>query len=341
MGELSLKRRNGWLYLDDHFRKNLGRDFLDLEDLIINGLIELEPTGRSEKFWILSNDGSEKIALFKEQAPDSNEAYAELFAEEIAKILGMRAAHYDLAMFDGKKGVISYNFLNEYDSFYAGFDMIADFYEEKLVDDERLSSLYDIDYEKDSIEDAVKKLNNLEDIWLILENKFIGNNRQAQMVSTIMDGLVDKIIFDIITINVDDHSDNWAVVDSIEEGKTISHQYDSARIMNLHNNILMTFFNRDKILEDKELSLTVDNTENRKPLEVLRRFLDISSSGYRDRVIGKVNILQENIDIIPALIEQRTEHNMPEYLKNYFTSTMHNHLDKINEVIYGKRILRK
>ena len=82
------------------------------------------------------------------------------------------------------------------------------------------------------------------------------------------------------------------------------------------------------------MDLTVDNSSVRKPLDVLKRFLDISSSEYRDLVIDKVNKLQEGIDSIPEIIEKRTEYPMPSYLKGYFVSTVNDHLQKVNEVIY-------
>lgn len=334
--EIDTKRVNGWLDLDSYFVNRLGRNFTDREDLFNERLIDIENGGRSNKFWILSED-KEKIALFKEQlSVDSDESYAELISEEISKILGMPTAHYDLATFNGEKGVISYNFIKKEDSYYSGFDIITDFYEQKLENNSELSELYGIDYYRNDIDDVLDKLNNLEDVWIILEEKYKGFHDKERIVSRIVNGLVDKLIFDILTVNVDDHCDNWGELDSLEDGRILAPQFDNARIINLHKNIFIEKTNSKETLQDKELVFTVDNSKIRKPLEVLDHFLKVSSSEYTDLVIRKVNTLKDNIDNVPSRIENRTEFPMPRYLKEYFTTTMHDHLDKVEEVIYKK-----
>lgn len=335
--EFNVKRINGYLDIDEYFFKRLKRKFIDYEDLELNGLITTELAGRSNKFWILSKDNNEKIALFKEQQFGTDEGYAELFAEEIAKILKMPSAHYDLAIFDGKKGVISYNFIKEYDSLYSGTDIILDFYEKKLEGNRELSELYGIDIDNDNLDIILEKLNNLEDIWFILEDKFKDCYDRELIVGRIVNGLVDKLIFDILTVNVDDHCDNWGIMDDSEEGKKIAHQFDNARILNLHHNILIEKYVEDKKLTDKELSLTVDNLKIKKPLEVLQHFLNISSSEYRDLVKEKIDILQEHIDEIPTIIETRTCNPVPRYLNDYFKTNMHEHLNAVNEIVSNKR----
>jgi len=335
--EIKTPRVNGYLDLDDYFFKRLGRNPIDEEDLYNNGLIEMELGGRSDGFWILDEAGN-RIALFKEPLNrQGDESYAELISEEVSKILGMPTAHYDLAKFNGNKGVVSYNFIKKYDGYDAGFDIIADFYESNLEYDSEMSELYGIDYISDTIDDATTKLNNLEDIWRILEDKYGDYPNREYIVSTIMNGLVDKLIFDILMVNIDDHCGNWGVLDTLDDGKVLAPQFDNARIINLHKNILTEKFVSNETIEDKELSLMVDNKIITKPLEVLRYFLNISSSEYTDLVSAKVDTLKEHLGEVPLIIEQRTETPMPEYLKRYFTTTMSEHLDKVSEIVNVKR----
>jgi hypothetical protein len=334
--QIETPRVNGYLDLDDYFFNRLGRKAVDEEDLYNHGLIELELGGRSDGFWILDESGN-RIALFKEPMNrQGNEAYAELVSEEVSKILGMPTAHYDLAKYKGAKGVVSYNFIKTYDGYKPGFDIIADFYEDKLEYDPEMSQLYGIDYLTDTIDDATTKLNNLEDIWRILEDRYQDYPNREYIVSTLMNGLVDKLIFDILMVNIDDHCGNWGQLDSLEEGKVLAPQFDNARIINLHKNILTEKFVTDETIEDKELSLVVDSTGVSKPLEVLQYFLNISSSEYTDLVRDKVNTLKEHIGDVPLIIEHRTETPMPEYLKRYLAITMTEHLDKVSEIVNGK-----
>ena len=334
MSKIKFQRKNGWIELDSWIEERLGRPLTSEEyhsdSLMIEGLIEPNISGNHDNYIITTEEGQ---IFYKSQQFNSDEAYAELFAEEISKILDIPTAHYDLAIFRGKKGVISYSFIKEYDTYYPGTDILLDFYEQNLEDDPEKRKLYNIN-NRDSIERMLDKLNNLEDIWSILEDRFKNNYNKDIIIPRIINGLVNKLIFDILTVNVDDHTENWGVLDDNELGKILAPQFDNARILNLHRNILVERFASKSPLQDKELDLTVDNSSVRKPLDVLKRFLDISSSEYRDLVIDKVNKLQEGIDSIPEIIEKRTEYPMPSYLKGYFVSTVNDHLQKVNEVIY-------
>lgn len=330
MEEIKTSRVKGRLDLDEYFHKRLNRDWEDLEELESAGIIETETSGRSDKFWILSEEG-ERIALFKITNWKSDEDYAELLGEEIAKALNMETAHYDLAKFSLNKGVISYNFLEPYETLYAGTDIIFDFYEEKLEDNEELQALYGLSSD-DTIDDACTKLNNLEDLWSILEDKYKNDYNKSYIIKRIMDGLIDKLIFDILTVNVDDHVENWAIKGG-RQGKELTPVYDHGRILNLHMNVAVENSLGRGDLTQKELLLKVDNSNTKKPLEVLDKFLHISSSEYVDYVKEKVELLQERVEVIPKIVEERTCYPMSDYIKNYFVTSCLNHLNEVSEVV--------
>lgn len=331
MDEIKTNRVNGYLNLDTYFYKRLKRRYIDLEDLYINGLIEYEPTGLSDKFWILSKTG-ERIALYKTDIPDNDESYIELLVEEIAKVMEIPTAHYDLAMFDNKRGVISYNFVKGENTHLSGFDIISDFYSKKLEFDEEISSLYNIDYINDSIEEVSYKLNNLQDVWTILEDRFKDDPNKSKIVKSIMDGLVNKLLLDVVVVGVDSHCDNWEIIDDEYPAPV----FDNSRAIGMFRKLNNRNIDENKKIEDNKLLFTVDNGNIRKPLEVLSYFLKISSSNYKTDIQDKVNRLQDNINIIPLIIEKRTSAPMPEYLKNYFITNMSNHLENINRVINNK-----
>jgi len=335
MKEIKTDRFRGYLNLDSYFIKKLGREFIDLEDLFINGLIDYEPDGISEKFWILSPSG-DRVALYKSEIPGSYESYVELLVEEVAKVMQIPAAHYDLAMFNGGKGVISYNYLKNNSVDYSGFDVISEFYEKNLQDDKELSSLYNIDYVNDSIDDVCDKLNNLQDIWCILEERFANAPNKREIVKSIMDGLVDKLMLDVITVAIDSHTDNWKIVDD----KYSSPVFDNSRSLGIFTKYKKTQVNEDKKFEDSEMLLTVDNENINKPLEVLEYFLKISSSEYKERFIEKLNNVKENIDVIPTRIEERTNASMPEHLKNHFITNMNEYLEKVSQIANDKGTIK-
>lgn len=330
MEEIKTNRINGFLSLNHYFFEKLGREFIDLEDLYINGLIEYEVDGLSDKFWILSDSG-ERIALYKEEVSGDNGAYTELLVEEIAHIMDIPAAHYDLAMFGVKKGVISYNFLKNANSNYSGFDVISEFYENKLENDPELSSLYNIDYNNDTIDDVCDKLNNLQDIWCILEERFKDEPNKTKKVKNIMEGLVNKLMLDVVVGSFDSHCDNWKIVDD----KSVSPVFDNSRSLGLQAKYMKT-----NGIKDSTLLFTVDNENINKPLEVLNYFIKISSSEYKDMFVEKVNKLKDNYENIPSVIEKRTECSMPENLKQHFLTIMTEHLESINQVVNSKRSIK-
>lgn len=325
MEEIVSKRQKGFINLNEYFNDKLGTNVSchDVQSLYEHGLIEVEATGISDKFWIIDSVTTKKIALFKEQN-SIYMCYSELFSEEIAKLLNFETAHYDLATLNGHEGVISYNFLKDKENYLSGFDLICDYYEEKIFMNEEIANMYNINLDTDTIDEAFDKLNNLDSIWSIVEERYKNNHNKRQIVFNIMDKIVDKLMFDILTVNIDDHSDNWALVNN-----RLAPLFDNERIINMHNK------NKNegevkKGLKDKELLLTVDERGITKPLEVLKYFLNISSSEYRDRFESKLNKLEINLEYIPNIIEKRIMCEIPKDIKNYFLDTMNEHLSNVS-----------
>lgn len=67
-----------------------------------------EPMGTKFKFWFSQSD---KEWLFKQGRPTTGEDWAEKIASELADLLGVSHANYELAVWQDKPGVVSSNFL--------------------------------------------------------------------------------------------------------------------------------------------------------------------------------------------------------------------------------------
>ena len=109
---------------------------------IQNGFIqkdEIENTGARNKFWF-NNYGY----LFKEIFEDSYEDFAELLSFEIAKELDIECASYDLAIYNGKNGVITKNFVNEEigEELISGTEVINEVYQKHILPLESLCNKY-------------------------------------------------------------------------------------------------------------------------------------------------------------------------------------------------------
>ena len=65
INHVRIKRINGYLNLDEYFRKILKKEYIDEEDLYNHGLIDVAPNGVMDKFWIVDRMTGQNIALFK------------------------------------------------------------------------------------------------------------------------------------------------------------------------------------------------------------------------------------------------------------------------------------
>ncbi len=111
------------------YKRDKGR--IDVNDAITRGLIvfdEEETHGaRKNKFWF--NDYQ---WLYKDvdNLYSTYEDYAELISYEIAKLLGMNCAEYDLASYNGKRGVISKSVVGKGKKIVSGTSLLSTVFDE-------------------------------------------------------------------------------------------------------------------------------------------------------------------------------------------------------------------
>ena len=84
---------------------------------------EVEQLGIKTKLWLRTADGGR--TLFKEGYPGSGEHWAEKLACEVARGLGLPHAEYDLAVWNGRPGVVSPMFVPEGGRLIHGNELLA------------------------------------------------------------------------------------------------------------------------------------------------------------------------------------------------------------------------
>ncbi len=324
LNNINLKRIKGFLDLDDYFYNSLQRPYIDEEDLFLNGLVDVEIAGKDDKFWIIDPITSQKIVLFKKNGYRSNELYGELFSEEMAKLLGFSTAHYDLATFKGYKGSISYNFMKEDDHYYSGFDLIADFYENRLQKDNELCNLFGINPKNIPLGEAVVLLNNIKDVEIILQDKYKNNPNKIKIVSSIINGLKNSLILDILSLNNDNHCDNWGILND----QKLSPNFDRGRIFNMQHKIDDDF---DLFMD--ELKLMYNRDDDGNYFKVLHSLLESNEEVYIRRLSRKAKILSDNINLIISNVEQKIEDKLPKEIEEYFIDTAMEHLQDVKKEI--------
>lgn len=190
----------------------------------------------------------------------------ELVAAEIAKDFGILSVRYAYARCD-------------YNDFFYGDCVIS---ECAYHDNDKVYNLSDL------VDDKL----TLEDIWNALEIKY----KDEDIVSALMDEIVNVFLFDILIANDDRHSLNFFIVEN-ENGVHVAPLFDNEYML------------CDSSINFQHYSIKVDegNPYYKFIPENLSRFLQISDKRYLDRLESKLWIITpSNLNIIFERIEKRT-----------------------------------
>lgn len=186
--------------------------------------------GRSKSFWLKFFDGTEVLfkrpfkyqyainsiflkngekKYFIENGPIPYECYSALVTCEIAKFLGISAAEYDLAIYKGNLGIISYSFLKENETLMDGYQVAE---KRKLKELKNGATQSDLEKEENTIKSTYKDL-----------LFFIGDEQKTNAI--IRDLIKNFYILNFIMTETDGHGENWGL---IYDGKDyrLSPRYD-------------------------------------------------------------------------------------------------------------------
>lgn len=160
--------------------------YIDL-DKIENKRMQQNIVGRKPKAWILLEDGR---IMFKETYALSYEDLSQLFFAEFLEQCGLEHANYDLAIMNGKKGIITPDFTKE---------------GELLLSGETLLNLLKTTYEQNNINQPV--CNSVENIIEAL--RLINVNEET--INETSDKLIRRLIIDAVLLETDRNSTNWSI----------------------------------------------------------------------------------------------------------------------------------
>lgn len=294
-----MKRRNGFLDIDDYF-KHLPN--LSKTDLV-------KPSGYSyHNFWI-KIDG---IKYYFKPSFHRIDSYSEIIALHIAKHLGIEAITYDLAAFNNKIGVISKCYRKDDCEYVSGVDILYDYSKNNSKELCELGLGNSLSFDIG--------LNSLEIIWQALENRYKDNPKAN--IEELVYKIVLQYIFCILIAHSDKGPQNW----EIEEGP------EKIDIVPLFDNEL-SFENPDGYDYYSLLNPTIEENYIKIP-ESLRKFLSISSQEYIDLFLEKFNILtnEKLVEIINE-VEEYIEAPIPRSEKNHFMDNFKKHRNNIEEVL--------
>ena len=82
-----------------------------------------EEMGTKEKFWFRERDRG--LFLYKKARPNTGEDWSEKIASELCKLLKLPHAQYELATFNGERGIISPFFVPQGGNLILGNEVLA------------------------------------------------------------------------------------------------------------------------------------------------------------------------------------------------------------------------
>lgn len=155
-----------------------------------------EQLGTKRKFWY--RDPTARMFLFKEGRPNTGENWAEKVCCEIAELLGIPHAQYNLATWRDHKGVISPKFLTDEARLVLGNEILG-----KIVKGYEHAQRYRVRQHTVNLAMGVMKWKHV--------GVPVGYVRQPP-IATAADVFVSYLMLDALVSNQDRHHENWGLV---------------------------------------------------------------------------------------------------------------------------------
>lgn len=177
------------------------------------GAAELpEQLGTKYKFWYRGADG--RRYLFKEGRPSTGENWSEKIGAELCKLLRIPAAHYDLASFQGRSGVVTPTFVPDGGRLVFGNELLA-----RIVKDYDQNQRYQA------------RAYKLRTVLGVLGFEVVRPPIAFETTSHILnaqDVFVGYLMFDAWIANQDRHHENWGLILTRDRMVHLAPSYDHA-----------------------------------------------------------------------------------------------------------------
>lgn len=305
--------------------------FIPLDKIFANATSEREVRGNlnRDKRWFEINDGS---AMFKANAEEQiNSHYSELICTELAKQVGLDAAQYDIATYNGQIGIITKNMCKPGEEMLSIYDLIGD----------------------DPTQDEFKDNTNIYFVFDELEAKLLFDGYDEETVDSCILQLRKQMLFDLYVMETDRHTQNLSFI-AYTDAKTgkpcirLAPMYDTESALTLQvytderdmrdisaspRHVKLTTDTQEPkisvIMEDEEEQEQAQDNSSQSLLDILRgQVYDTPTEemwkATMDFLIEDERALQfaENVlsrmDIVKAIenVENEKRCSIPEALKN-------------------------
>ena len=174
-----------------------------------------EQMGTKFKFWY-SDERRQRI-LFKEGRPGTGENWAEKLAAEFAGMLGIPHAHYDLATWKDRCGVVTPSLVLKKERLIHGNELI----EGKVI---RASNDENLRYYEQRSHIATRAFQFLRRNSDIIATPY--TYQPINGVDSALGVFIGYLLFDAWIANQDRHSENWGIIMNAEGNLYLAPSYD-------------------------------------------------------------------------------------------------------------------
>ena len=233
----------------------------------------------------------------------NRELVMEMISKSIAFLLGIPYLKESIAILNDKYGLLSKSYLKDDDKSYNLHNLMQNYFygnnNDELLDYRKLASL-----------------NNLEDIWFALEDRYEDKN----IVKNLMDGITNIFMFDLLVGESDRTLRNIEIIESYNT-VTLAPLYDTS-----------------SILADKSTALGVDENDYLKSdLDKLDKFIENSDTAYKEKFYSYLNTLDSiGIEKIIEETERENDFIIDNNLKNEIITKFNSRINMFKE--YEKRV---
>ncbi len=250
---------------DAIYREQAMNDMYPIVDISNEQRDRIEQLGSKEKWWF-RRDGH-NMYLFKAGRENTGDNWAEKVTSELCEIIGLPHAEYDLAIYNGIKGVITPSFLPKGGGLVHGNELLA-----KFIDEYDKQRFYG------------QTAHTIEVVLPIIESTKIGlpiGWRGFTKVKEAVDVFVGYLMFDAWVANQDRHHENWALVLDFENQEIhLAPTYDHASSLGRNltdDNRRSRLYTRDngRSIErfvERAASAFYKTPESKKPMTTLDAF---------------------------------------------------------------------
>ena len=233
----------------------------------------------------------------------NRELVMEMISKSIAFLLGIPYLKESIAILNDKYGLLSKSYLKDDDKSYNLHNLMQNYFygnnDNELLDYRKLASL-----------------NNLEDIWFALEDRYEDKN----IVKNLMDGITNIFMFDLLVGESDRTLRNIEIIESYNT-VTLAPLYDTS-----------------SILADKSTALGVDEDDYLKSdLDKLDKFIENSDTAYKEKFYSYLNTLDSiGIEKIIEETERENDFIIDNNLKNEIITKFNSRINMFKE--HEKRV---